>query len=440
MNVAVVLLGAGKGSRMQSQEPKVLHEIAGAPMYYHAFQAAQDLKPTRTVFVTGPENRKIINSLQAFDVSAEVVVQPQQLGTGHAVSLAMQELGNFAGTVLVLYGDTPLLKPTSLQRLLKSAEDGSSFAFLGFEATNPRRYGRVFLDDAGYVSRIREAKDLEPGESRHNLCNGGILCGQAKALTELIPLIRNDNASGEYYLTDIPEIARMRGIRTFLARCTEAEAMGINTRSELAAAEAEYQCRARELFMARGVSLVDPQSVYFSYDTDINPDVRIEPNVVIGRGVSLQSHVVIHSFSYLEGCSIASGVRIGPFARIRPGTHIDVGARVGNFVEIKATALGAGAKVSHLTYVGDAEVGKDTNIGAGTVFCNYDGTRKNRTVVGDNAFIGSNTLLVAPVEVGDGAITGAGTVVTRNVPADSLGIARSKQINKVGLAPRFRSR
>ena len=440
MNITVVILGAGKGTRMKSKKTKILHEIGGIPIYLHALNSAEGLVPSKTLFVTSRDNQALLESLQHFDVKADVVIQDEQLGTGDAVAVALQSLPELTGIVVVLYGDTPFVKTSTLTKLVRSVKQDVPFAFLGFETLHPGNYGRIKLDTEGYIQKITEAKDCNHVDSSLSLCNSGIFCSQVDVLTKLLPQISNENTSGEYYLTDIAHLASEQGIKTRLVQCDEHETLGINTRNDLAVAEHVFQSQMRNRFMSEGVTLIDPNSVYFSFDTKIAPDVVIEPNVKIGKEVSIDTGAVIHSFSYLEGCTISEGAQIGPFARIRSSSEISKDAKVGNFVEVKASKLGARTKVSHLSYVGDASVGEETNIGAGTVFCNYDGVSKNKTVVGSQTFIGSNTLLIAPVEIGNEAFTAAGSVINQNVPDHSLGIARKRQKNLLNKAPNHKFR
>jgi len=440
MSITVVILGAGKGTRMKSKKTKILHEIGGIPIYLHALNSTEGLVPSKTLFVTSRDNQALIESLQHFDVKADVVIQDEQLGTGDAVAVALQSLPELTGIVVVLYGDTPFVKTSTLTKLVRSVEQDVPFAFLGFETLHPGNYGRIKLDTEGYIQKITEAKDCNHVDSSLSLCNSGIFCSQVNVLTKLLPQISNENSSREYYLTDIAHLASEQGIKTRLVQCDEHETLGINTRNDLAVAEHVFQSQMRNRFMSEGVTLIDPNSVYFSIDTKIAPDVVIEPNVKIGKEVSIDTGAVIHSFSYLEGCTISEGAQIGPFARIRASSEISKDAKVGNFVEVKASKLGARTKVSHLSYVGDASVGEETNIGAGTVFCNYDGVSKNKTVVGSQTFIGSNTLLIAPVEIGNEAFTAAGSVINQNVPDHSLGIARKRQKNLLNKAPNHKFR
>ena len=441
MDIKVIILTAGKGTRMKSSKPKVLHEIGHAPMYYHVHQSAKNLISDKPIFVTSAENQQIKDSLRELQIDAEIVIQQKQKGTGHAVKVALDNISDVKKITLILYGDTPLILPSTLKRLVKSVNANAPFSFLGFQTNNPQSYGRIFTDEQGYIKKIMEAKEINQEDSSvPPICNSGILCALMEPLSKLLPQISNSNSSREYYLTDIAELALTSGLHTNLVLCDEEETLGINSQIELAAAEKVFQKRSREHFMHKGITMIDPDTVYFSFDTEISPDVIIEPSVHFGKNVQIQSDVVVHSFSYLEGCHVSAGSKIGPYARIRPGTFIAEDSKIGNFVEIKATKLGQRNKVSHLTYVGDAEIGDDTNIGAGTVFCNYDGQNKHKTTIGKGAFIGSNTLLVAPVKVGDHSFTGAGSVITQDVPEQSLSIARARQKNLNNKAPRKKTK
>ncbi len=432
MSTALVILAAGKGTRMNSDIPKVLHPIAQTPMLVHAMRAGAALSPERTVIVTGHGSEAVAKVAMAEDETAQITEQVEQLGTAHAVAQARAALEGFEGDVVVLYGDTPFLQPQTLERMIE-ARAQNDLVILGFNAADPARYGRLVMDGDN-LERIVEFKDASDEERAITFCNSGLLTCKSEVLFSLIDAVGNDNAAGEYYLTDVVEIARSRDLKVTAVACDEAETLGVNSRADLAAADAVFQTRARSELLDLGVTLMAPETVFLAADTIIGRDTVIEPNVVFGPGVTVESGATIRAFSHLEGCHVSRGAVVGPYARLRPGTELAEDTRIGNFVEIKNAEIAKGAKVNHLSYVGDATVGADTNIGAGTITCNYDGVMKHRTTIGRNVFIGSNTMLVAPVTVGDGAMTATGTVVTRDVEADALAVARTKQDNKPGYA------
>ena len=420
---------------MNSDLPKVLHRIAGAPMLVHAMQAALPLSPERTVVVAGVGFAEVSKAALAQDEAALLVEQAEQLGTGHAVAMAAPALAGFRGDVIVLYGDTPLIRSETLEAMV-AARARHAIVVLGFQARDPGRYGR-FITDGAALRRIVEFKDASDEEKAITLCNSGVICADAEVLFRLVARLSNQNASGEYYLTDIVELAWAEGLSVGYITCPEAETMGVNTRSHLSEAEAAFQARARAEALDNGVTLTAPDTVWFAHDTHIGRDAIIGPNVVFGPGVTVESGAEILAFCHLEGCHISRGARVGPFARLRPGTELAEDVRVGNFVEIKNAILDEGVKVGHLTYLADAHVGEFSNIGAGTVTCNYDGVFKHHTEIGKRAFIGSDTMLVAPVTVGNGAMTATGSVITRDIPAEALAIARARQDNKPDLATRL---
>ena len=432
MSTALVILAAGKGTRMNSDIPKVLHPIAQVPMLVHAMRAGSVLAPERTVIVTGHGAEAVAKVAQAEDEDARIVVQDQQLGTAHAVAQARAALDGFTGDVVILYGDTPFLQPETLERMIAARAD-NDLVILGFEAADPARYGRLVMNGDA-LERIVEFKDASDEERAITFCNSGLLACDAGTLFDLIDAVGNDNASGEYYLTDVVEIARDRGLKVTAVSCDEAQTLGVNSRADLAAADAVFQARARAELLDLGVTLMAPETVYLAADTVIGRDTVIEPNVVFGPGVTVESGATIRAFSHLEGCHVSRGAVVGPYARLRPGAELAENTRIGNFVEIKNAEIAEGAKVNHLSYIGDASVGAGTNIGAGTITCNYDGVMKHRTVIGENVFVGSNTMLVAPVTVGSGAMTATGTIVTRDVEPDALAVGRAKQENKPGYA------
>ncbi|MBI2719813.1 MAG: bifunctional UDP-N-acetylglucosamine diphosphorylase/glucosamine-1-phosphate N-acetyltransferase GlmU [Rhizobiales bacterium] len=437
-NIAIVVLAAGMGTRMRSDLPKVLHRAAGRSLFDHVLMAARDLDPARVVVVMGPAMNAVADAARAVFPAAAAVVQEQRLGTGHAVMMAKDRLAGFSGTILVLYGDAPLVRPETLKDLCARQAAAGSLAVLGFEAHNPHGYGRLITDASRHIVVIREELDATPAERNIKLCNSGIIAIDSGLLWRLLPNLGKANAKGEYYLTDIVHLAAAAGQPAALAQCPESEVMGVNDRAQLAAVERAFQERYRLKHMLAGVTLTDPATVHFSADTEIAADVLIEPHVVFGPGVRVASGVEILGFSHIEGAVIAEGARIGPFARLRPGAEIGANAHVGNYVEVKKAMIGEGAKVNHLSYIGDAKVGAKSNIGAGTITCNYDGFDKHPTDIGANVFVGSNTALVAPVKVGDGVNIAAGSVITRDIPADALAIARAEQVVREGAAARYR--
>jgi bifunctional UDP-N-acetylglucosamine pyrophosphorylase/glucosamine-1-phosphate N-acetyltransferase len=437
--VAAVILAAGKGTRMRSTLHKVLHPLGGRPMLMHLLAALDSLNPARRVVVVGDKADQLREALSGTDVV--LAVQEPQLGTGHAVLQAEAALQGFAGTVLVLFGDVPLISAATMLRLTAAVDgnDGPAIAVLGFKPPEPGAYGRVIADAQGRIERMVEAKDATPQELAVPLCNAGLMAVRAEHLVPLLRQLGNANAAGEYYLPDIVMQAAGRGLAAVVLEAGADEVIGVNSRAELASAEALFQARRRAELMAAGVSLVAPETVFLSWDTDIGQDSVVEPSCVFGPGVQVGAGVRIRAFSHLEGAEVADGCEVGPYARLRPGTRLGAGAKVGNFVETKKAVLGRGAKANHLSYIGDAEVGPDANVGAGTITCNYDGFNKHRTVIGAGAFIGSNTALVAPVSVGDGAMVAAGSVITQDVEAGSLAVARAPQVSKAGWAARFRA-
>ena len=432
MSNSVIILAAGKGTRMESDLPKVLHHLAGAPMLLHVMKSSATLEPERLVIIAGHGADAVGAVARDYNETAQVVLQSEQLGTGHAVSQAKSALADCTGDVIVLYGDTPFVRPETLQALL-AARKTADIVVLGFQAANAGRYGRLVMQGSA-VSRIVEYKDASEQERAITFCNSGVICAKADVLFSLLEAVGNDNASKEYYLTDIVQLANDRNLSVAAVHCDEAETMGINSRAELAQAEANFQSRTRMEMMALGVSLTAPETVYFAYDTVLGRDSQVEPNVVFGPGVTVENGAHIRAFSHLEGCHISSGAVVGPYARLRPGTELAENVRIGNFVEIKNARIEDGAKVNHLSYIGDANIGEASNIGAGTITCNYDGVGKHHTEIGASVFIGSNTMLVAPVTVGDAAMTASGSVITKNVEPGALAIARSEQSNKPGLA------
>ncbi len=432
MSTALIVLAAGKGTRMKSDLPKVLHPIAGAPMLIHALRAGEALEPSRIVVVAGHGADLVGAAAEQYNEATESVVQSEQLGTAHAVAQAAPVLKGFDGDAIVLYGDTPFIQPDTLTRMVE-ARAAHDVVVLGFEAADPGRYGRLVMDGDA-LSAIVEFKDADEATHAISFCNSGVIAAKASTLFDLIKAVGNDNASGEYYLTDIIAIARDRGLSATAIACDESETMGINSRAELAGAEAAFQARARAEALDNGVTMAAPDTVYFSYDTAIGRDTVVDQNVVFATGVTVETGAHIRAFSHLEGCHVARGAVVGPYARLRPGAELAEDTRIGNFVEIKNAILHEGAKVNHLSYVGDAEIGEGSNVGAGTITCNYDGVMKHKTTVGARAFIGSNTMLVAPVTVGNEAMTASGSVITSDVPEGALAVARAQQVSKPGLA------
>ena len=435
MQVSVIVLAAGQGTRMNSDLPKVLHQVAAAPLLHHALTTAHSLEPSRIVTVTGHGGEAVAAAATAFSEAVQTVVQDPQLGTAHAVAQAAPLLAEEPGEAIVLYADTPLIREETLRAML-DARARHAVVILGFHARDPGRYGRL-LTQGDELLAIREYKDATPQERSLTLCNSGVVCAEARTLFSLIAEVRNDNAAGEYYLTDIVELARKRGLSAGVVLCDEAETLGVNTRAQLAEAEAAFQSRARLDALENGVTLTAPETVFFALDTCVGRDAIIGPNVLFGPGVTVESGAEIKGFCPREACHASRGATVGPFARLRPGAELAEDVHVGNFVEIKNAILDEGVKVGHLTYLGDAHVGEHTNIGAGTVTCNYDGVMKHRTVIGKRAFIGSDTMLVAPVTVGDGAMTASGSVITEDVPAEAVAIGRARQVTKPGLATRM---
>jgi len=437
---AAVILAAGEGTRLNSARPKVLHEIAGQPMICHVLDALRPLEPAETVVVVGRGMDSVAHAV----APATTVVQDPPRGTGDAVRAARSVLADREdiGDILVLFGDAALLRSEAIGELLETRRRAPevAVAVAGMRPADPAPYGRLVVDRDGALARIVEARDATAEEQRIGLCNGGIMAIAARHAFDLVDRIGNDNAKREFYLTDIVAIARTQGLSCRVAELPAAEVLGVNTRAELAEAEALMQERLRRRAMVGGATLVAPETVFLAADTRLGRDVVVEPHVVFGPGVAVADNARIRSFSHIEGAEIASGAIVGPFARLRPGAVLERDVHVGNFVEIKATRLGEGVKASHLSYLGDSDIGAGTNIGAGTITCNYDGFNKWRTTIGAQAFIGSNTALVAPVKVGDGAYVATGSVITADVPADSLTIARARQVDKPGRAAELRER
>jgi len=437
---AVVILAAGQGTRMRSDTHKVLHPIANRPMLLHLLDTVDEAGADKIVVVLGKGREQVEAAIAGR--GAEVAIQSEQKGTGHAVEQAAEALAGYQGPVVILYGDTPFVRPQTLRRMLDRLEapDAPGVVVLASSPDDPLKYGRIIRGKRDSIAKMVEYKDATDDERAVRLCNSGMMAVRAPDLFRWLGQVGNDNAAGEYYLPDIVAAAAAEGRSAVVIEGDPYEAAGVNSRAELAHLELEWQRRRREQALDEGATLIDPESVWFAFDTRLGRDVTVEPHVVFGPGVEIADGAVIHAFSHIEGATIGPKASIGPFARIRPGTRLSANTKVGNFVELKKAEVAEGAKVNHLSYVGDASVGAKANIGAGTITCNYDGFRKYGTVIGAGAFIGSNTALVAPVSIGDGAIVGAGSVITRDVEPDSLAIERSEQKGIAGWAKRFRER
>jgi len=435
-----LILAAGQGTRMKSARAKVLHEIANRPMVSHVLDIASKSGLSDAVLVIAPGMDDVEIAARSVNPDTKIFHQKEQLGTAHAVLAARDALEECSGDVVVLYGDTPLIRPETITAILDTLRGGADISVLGFNADDPTGYGRLITDESGCLIAVREEKDATTEEKLITLCNSGVFAFRGQCLPGLLDRIGNDNAKREYYLTDAVEIACANDLKTAIVVCAEEEVMGVNTKAQLAMAEAELQARLREEALASGVTLIAPETVFLSNDTTFGSDVVVEQNVVFGPGVSVEDGARIRAFSHLEGARVGKNAIIGPYARLRPGADLGESVRVGNFVEIKNATLDEGAKANHLAYVGDSHVGAGANLGAGTITCNYDGFSKHRTEIGKGAFVGSNTALVAPVKVGDGAFIGSGSVISRNVPADSLVVTRGPLDQREGWAAKMRSR
>ena len=437
--LAVVILAAGKGTRMKSDFHKVLHPIAGRPMLLHLIAAVEALAPERTVVVTGAGREQVEAAVAPHGVVT--ALQAEQLGTGHAVQQAQGALAGFEGDVLILYGDVPLVTTATMRRMLDALHDVAApmAVVLGFQPVDAGAYGRVIADADGRIARMVEYKDASDDERRVTLCNSGLMACRAGDLFRLLAQVTNDNAAGEYYLPDVVMLAAREGRASIVVETGEDEVAGVNSRAELAAVDARWQATRRARAMAEGATLLAPETVWFAHDTALGRDVTVGQNVVFAPGVSVADGATIHAFSHLEGATVGPKAEVGPYARLRPGAVLGDKSKVGNFVEVKKAVLGKGAKANHLSYIGDADIGAGANIGAGTITCNYDGFFKYRTSIGEGAFIGSNSALVAPVTIGAGAIVGAGSVVTADVQPDVLVLVRAEQREKPGWAARFRA-
>ncbi len=437
---AAVILAAGQGTRMKSPTPKVLHKVGGRTLLDHAIDAALELGCGRIVVVVGAHSPAVGEHVTARLGAGAVAVQDPPLGTGHAVLAARDALADFSGDMVVTYADCPLLSAAAIEPLFDLHATGADLAVLGFEAADPGAYGRLILGEDGDLHRIVEAKDATDHERKVRACNSGVMAADAALLFDLLSRVGNANAKGEYYLTDVVGLAVGRGLGAQATFAPEEEVMGVNAQGELARAEAAFQARRRRQLMADGVSMTAPDTVHLAWDTQIAPGAVIEPYVVFGPGVTVEAGASIRAFSHLEQAIVRPGAIVGPYARLRPGADIGPGAHVGNFVEVKNVKMGEGAKANHLSYLGDGTVGARANLGAGTIFCNYDGFDKHQTHVGADAFIGSDTALVAPVTVGEGAFTGTGSVITEDVEPNALALARGRQVVKSGWAEAFRAK
>jgi bifunctional UDP-N-acetylglucosamine pyrophosphorylase/glucosamine-1-phosphate N-acetyltransferase len=437
---AVVILAAGQGTRMRSDTHKVLHPIASRPLLLHLLDRVDALGADKRVVVVGKGREQVEAAIAGREVS--VAVQAEQKGTGHAVQQAAEALAGYDGPVLVLYGDTPFVEAETLRRMLDRLDGGGGpgVVVLASSPADPAKYGRIILGEGDRIAKMVEFRDATEEERAVRLCNSGMMAARARDLFRWLDEVSNDNAAKEYYLPDVVNIAAAEGREAVVIEGDPYETAGVNSRAELAHLELEWQRRRREQVLDEGATLIDPESVWFAYDTRLGRDVTVEPHVVFGPGVEVADGANIKAFSHIEGAIIGAKASIGPFARIRPGTRLGDRTKVGNFVELKKAEIGEGAKVNHLSYVGDATVGARANIGAGTITCNYDGFGKYRTVIGAGAFIGSNTALVAPVTIGDGAVVGAGSVITEDVEADALAVERNEQKGIAGWAKKFRER
>ena len=431
-----IVLAAGEGTRMRSSRPKVLHAMAGLPLYRHVLAAVLPLSG-KVAVVIGPNMDTLAASVNAAVPGAEVFIQHERKGTAHAVLAAKAAIVRGADDVLVVFADTPLIRTQTLERLRAALADGAAVAVLGFQAANPAGYGRMIMERDALVA-IREEKDASDAERKITFCNGGVMALAGKSALALIEAIGDRNAKNEFYLTDAVELARAKGLKAVAIETDEDEVRGVNTQGQLAEAAAILQTRLRNAAMDAGVMMIAPETVQLCADTKLGCDVVIEPYVVFGQGVTVEEGALIRSFSHLEGARVGRGASVGPYARLRPGAKLGEKVRIGNFVEIKASDIGAGSAANHLAYIGDSTVGERANIGAGTITCNYDGVEKNRTEIGNGAFVGSNSSLVAPVKIGDGAYVGSGSVITRDVPPGALAVGRARQVTKEGWAERLR--
>jgi bifunctional UDP-N-acetylglucosamine pyrophosphorylase / glucosamine-1-phosphate N-acetyltransferase len=432
-----IVLAAGEGTRMRSSVPKVLHPVAGQSLLAHVLGAAPQGAGAATAVVLGPNHEKVADEVQRIRPDTATFIQRERLGTAHAVLAAREAIVRGADDLLVVFGDTPLISAATFARLRAPLSNGAALAVLGFRAADPTGYGRLVVE-GGRLVAIREQADATPAERAITLCNAGMMAFDGRKALEIIEKIGHANAKGEYYLSDAVTVVRDLGLEAVVIETSEDEVRGINTKAQLAEAEQVMQARLRKAALDAGVTMIAPETVYLAADTTFGTDVTIEPFVVIGPGVSIADGAVIHAFCHLVQTSIGKRASVGPYARLRPGTSIGEGAKIGNFVETKAATLDAGAKVNHLSYIGDAHVGANANVGAGAITCNYDGFSKQRTIIGSGAFVGSNSSLVAPVKIGSGAYIGSGSVISKDVPDDALAVERSPQTNREGGAARYR--
>ena len=433
--LTAIILAAGMGTRMRSKKSKVLHQVAGLSMLGHVIKLCQNIDASKIIVVVGHQSETVSQEALKLAPNAIIVEQTEQLGTGHAVNCTSEYLKDSKGDAVILYADTPLIRFDTIEQMQAIRGQGADTVFLGFETHNPGHYGRLIIDqNDGELLEIVEAKEATPEQLKINLCNSGVILTKAGKLPGLLAQIDNNNVKGEYYLTDIVKIGKAHGQKTYIGLCDQDEVIGVNSRSELAHVEMIFQTYKRLEMMQMGVTLLAPQTVYFSHDTQIEPDTIIEPNVYFGTGVTIQENVHIKASSYLEGCYIEQNSIIGPFARLRPETTVGQNVKIGNFVEVKKAIIEQDAKINHLSYIGDSMIGQNVNIGAGVITCNYDGVQKHKTIIQQGAFIGSNSALVAPVTIGKDALIGSGSVITKDVPQDCLSIARGKQVNLEGKA------
>ncbi|MBY9065332.1 bifunctional UDP-N-acetylglucosamine diphosphorylase/glucosamine-1-phosphate N-acetyltransferase GlmU [Hyphomonas sp. WL0036] len=437
---AAVILAAGKGTRMKSPLPKVMHAVAGRPMVDWSIELARTVGAARIVAVVHPSQDVLIAHLQKHHADVAIAFQDPPQGTGHAVRCAEGALAGFEGDLAVLYGDSPLVPAATIEGLFATLSETTGLGVLGFEADEPGLYGRLITGADGSLEAIVEAREASPEQLQVRLCNSGVMAGRAKDMFRLLANVTNNNAKGEYYLTDLVGLARAERIRCAAAVSGEDDLIGCDSKADLAEAEAIFQRRRRRALMDAGVTMVAPETVFLSHDTEIGADAVIEPNVVFGPGVRVAGGAQIRAFSHLEGAVVGEGCSVGPYARLRPGTVLAANVHIGNFVETKNTEMGEGAKANHLAYLGDGSIGAGANIGAGTIFCNYDGFFKHHTEVGEGAFVGSNSSLVAPVKIGDGAYIGSGSVITKDVAADALAVARGRQMEREGWGAEFRTK
>jgi bifunctional UDP-N-acetylglucosamine pyrophosphorylase/glucosamine-1-phosphate N-acetyltransferase len=434
-----LVLAAGEGTRMKSARPKVLHEAAGRSLVGHALSSAKAAGANRLAAIIGPDREDVAAEVRRYAPEAQVFVQTERQGTAHAVLAARGALEQPADDILVLFADTPLVRPETLKRLREALADGAAIAVLGFSAKDPTGYGRLVVENGELVA-IREERDANADERKIGFCNAGLMALSGEHALTLLQGVSNANAKREFYLTDVVGLARGLGLKTIALEADESEVQGVNTRAQLAAVEAQFQERLRTKAMDNGATFIAPETVFLSADTKLGRDILVEPNVFFGPGVTVEDGATIRAFCHLEGAHVGKHVTIGPFARLRPGASLGAHTRIGNFVEIKNAVLDRDVKVNHLAYVGDANVGADANIGAGAITCNYDGVQKHRTEIGAGAFIGVNSALVAPVSVGEGAYIATGSVITKDVPADSLAVARARQEVKEGWAAKRRKK